>query len=162
MTQYPLFSYLLHRKLKHNVNHRCRIHCHASAQSRLELDFVGGADCGFIETVTQTAHYFFDLQFAVRSEGNLQQDFSLQLQLARFICVNGIRFVHDLHWSRGRTVVNRVGLVGSCYFTRCESCRLQSTSVGAAVALSWLRDAASKPGAGDRTLNSFCPAGPVA
>ena len=113
------------------------IHGLAIAQGRLEPHLVGGNDGRFIQTVAQAANHAIYVQLPVRREHDFQQNFSLQLELARFLSVNRIRLEGDFHrcrcWSALKLLDVHAGL--DCLL-RHKARALHTTAIAAAISLS--------------------------
>src|SRR5580698_3526250 len=99
------------------------------------------------------------MQLSVRAKQHLEQNFSLQLELAGFLRINRAGFRNNFYL-RGRRAAVRLGDLRSVVrnLLRSESRGLHRSSSVPVVAL---RDSISEAGARDRALDAICATGSV-
>src|SRR5579862_9432019 len=113
--------------------------------------------------MTQAADDTIHVQLSVGPEHDFEQNFSLQLQLAGFICINGIRFESDLDGICGWAVLlNFWPAVRKLLLSESAGCDRTATAVAAAVAIAAGRHAIAEAGARHRSLQALRAACAVA
>ena len=138
----------------------CRgIHGCAKALGRLEPHLTGSGDGRFIQSMTQAAYHAIDVQLSIRAKQHLEQNFSLQLELAGFLRINRAGFGDDFDLRGGRAAI-RLSYLRSAVrkFLRAESSSLDG---GASISIVALRNPVSEAGAGDGTLDPLRSTGSV-
>src|SRR5579872_540827 len=132
---------------------RGRIDRRTNPLRRLEAHLTGGLNCCFVQTVTQAAHYAIHMHLPVRTKKHLQQNFSFELELPGFLCVNRVRLGNNFYLRSGRTAV-RLSDFRSVVsnFLGSETGRLHGGGVISIVPLS---DSVSETRARDRTFDPF-------
>ena len=77
------------------MQHGHRVIGLAIAQGRLVADLLCGADRGFVQAMAQAAFHVQHVQLSARRKHHLQKHLAFELQLARFLGINGIGLGND-------------------------------------------------------------------
>src|SRR5512140_3026818 len=93
---------LLTRQLKHNMYRRGHIAGLSIALCRLESNLLRGDGGSFVESMAKPSDDLQHLDSSTRLEDNLQVNFTLDLQAARFRGVLRLRFFQDLNRNQSR------------------------------------------------------------
>ena len=96
----------LGRKLKHDMQYCLKIRRLPIPEGGLELNFLGRANRGLVQSVAKTLHDFHDVNLPGGREDNVHQDSPLNLELSSLFSVNRTGLVSDLRRQRSN---NRLG-----------------------------------------------------